>query len=98
VLSTLTLFGTGIVLLVSPHRGLVLGLHKASFVVWFGACSIHVLGYLLRTLRDALEHRVAGEAARLIVVCAAIGVGVIVAAATYPLASPWFHGGLGPHR
>jgi hypothetical protein len=47
VLSTLTLFGTGVALVVSPHRGAVLGLHKAS-VLWFGACSLHVLAYGLR--------------------------------------------------
>src|ERR1700686_3653226 len=36
VLSTATLFATGVILLAVPHRGVVLGLHKASFVAWFG--------------------------------------------------------------
>jgi hypothetical protein len=94
VLSTLTLFGSGVLLLASPHRGAILGLHKASFVVWFGACGIHVLAYGLRTLRHLLAGRVAGETLRLALLVAAIGVGVIVAAATYPLAAPWLHGAL----
>lgn len=92
VLSTLTLFGSGVLLLAGPHRGTVLGLHKASFVVWFGACGIHVLAYLLRTFRHLLAGRVAGEQARVAVVLAAIGFGVVIAIATYPLAAPWLHG------
>jgi len=39
VLSTLTLFTTGVLLIASPQRGTVLGLHKASFVVWVIACA-----------------------------------------------------------
>ena len=36
----------------SPHRGgASLGLHKASFIVWFGAMSIHVLAYVLKIPR-----------------------------------------------
>ena len=51
VLSTVILFGTGVALLAVPHRGAVLGLHKASFIVWFGAMTIHVLAYTLRALK-----------------------------------------------
>ena len=48
VASTLALFGTGVLLVVmQPQRGFVVGLHKASFVVWFGAMAIHVLGHVL---------------------------------------------------
>jgi hypothetical protein len=94
VLSTLTLFGSGVLLLASPHRGAILGLHKASFVVWFGACGIHVLAYVLRTFRDLVGERVAGGRARLTLAFVAIGAGTAVAVATYPLAAPWLHGGL----
>jgi hypothetical protein len=94
VLSTLTLFGSGVLLLASPHRGAILGLHKASFVVWFGACGVHVLAYALRTLRHLVAGRVAGETLRIALVVAAIGVGLIAALATYPLAAPWLHGAL----
>jgi hypothetical protein len=95
VLSTLTLFGTGVLLIASPHRGLVLGLHKASFVVWFGACSIHVLAYTLPALRRLGGSGLGGERLRLALVAAAVGIGVAVAAGTYPLAGPWLHGAVG---
>jgi hypothetical protein len=49
VFSTLMLFASGVGLVVfGPGHPLVVGLHKASFVVWFGATSIHVLAYALR--------------------------------------------------
>ena len=42
-------FATGVALLVvGPGGGIVLGLHKASFVIWGGAFAIHVLAYALR--------------------------------------------------
>ena len=94
VLSTLTLFGTGVLLVASPHRGAVLGLHKASFVVWFGACSVHVLAYALRTLRGLAARRLSGEQVRLVLVVGALAAGAVVAIATYPLAAPWLHGTL----
>ena len=97
VLSTLTLFGTGVGLLASPHRGLLLGLHKASFIVWFGACAIHVLVYVLRTFRRLLEPRVSGEAMRVAAAVSAIAVGVVIAAVTYRYASPWLDGRV-PHH
>jgi hypothetical protein len=92
VLSTLTLFGSGVLLLVNPHRGLVLGLHKASFLVWFGACSMHVLAYALRAVRNVVDSRVGGGPLRIALVLAALGAGLLVAVATYPLAAPWLHG------
>ena len=92
VLTTLTLFGSGVALLVSPHRGAALGLHKASFVVWFGACAIHVFGYGLRTVRRLAAAAPAGDALRLGLVVAALVAGVAVAVETYPLAAPWLHG------
>jgi len=94
VLSTLTLFGTGVLLVASPHRGAILGLHKASFVVWFGACGIHVLAYALRTFRHLVAGRIPGGRVRLAIVLAAIAAGTVVAIGTYPLASPWLHGAL----
>ena len=44
VASTAALFGTGVLLvLIHPRDGLFIGLHKASFIVWFGAMGVHVL-------------------------------------------------------
>ena len=94
VLSTLTLFGSGLSLLAAPHRGAVLGLHKASFVVWFGACAIHVLAYALRTLRRLAGGRIGGDGLRVALVLTALVGGVAVAVMTYPMAGPWIHGSL----
>ena len=58
------LFGTGVVLLAldQPH-GTLVGLHKASFLVWAGAFGLHVLGHLLR-LPQLWRRRVPGLALR----------------------------------
>jgi hypothetical protein len=95
VASTLVLFGTGVLLLAVPHRGLVLDLHKASFIVWFGAMTIHVLTYAARAGRNLLaeleRRRTDGRLYRFALAALALGVGLATAAATYPLADPWFH-------
>jgi hypothetical protein len=94
VLSTVVLFATGVALIVSPHRGLLLGLHKASFIVWFFATSIHVLAYLARTLRfdrDEWLARQPGRGPRLVLLVVAMAAGLVVAVAAYPHARPWFH-------
>ncbi len=95
VLSTLTVFGSGVALLAFPHRGLVLSLHKASFIVWFGAMSIHVLAYTPRLARrlfaDLAAPRSAGRAYRIALAAIALGFGLATAVMTYPLADPWLH-------
>ena len=53
IASTAGVFGTGIALAVTGPAGRQpwLFLHKASFVIWFGAMTIHVLAYLPRLPR-----------------------------------------------
>jgi hypothetical protein len=95
VLSTLLLFGTGVALVASPARGAVLGLHKASFVVWFAAMTVHVLLYAYRVGRHLLveaARRVRGRGYRLALVVVAVVAGLFVAVAAYPQAKPWFNG------
>jgi hypothetical protein len=55
ILSSLIVVGTGLGLLaVRPgDGGLLLLAHKASFIVWVGATSIHVLGHLLEAARES---------------------------------------------
>lgn len=100
VASSLAVIGTGIGLLaVRPGDGPVLFLHKASFVIWFGAMAIHVLGHLWQAGRStAAEYRrMPTRAARrrrawrsgAIVLSLLAGVGL--AAALLPTASPWTH-------
>jgi hypothetical protein len=86
VLSTIVLFGTGVALLaVDETHGTLVGLHKASFIVWFGATTIHVLAHLPTVLR-ALRARVPALGVRLGLAAAAVGVGLVVATATLPAA------------
>ena len=56
VVSTVTVFASGIALLaVHPgHGSKLLLLHKASFVIWFGATTVHVLAYLGPALQRSL--------------------------------------------
>lgn len=93
VVSTLTLFGTGVALLLVPHRGPLLLAHKASFIVWFGATSIHVLAHVLGSARNVLAdlrgRRVPGAGLRFGLTALALLAGVGIAGATYSLATPW---------
>jgi hypothetical protein len=95
VLSTLFLFGTGIAMLaVKPGGGVLLGLHKASFIVWIAATGIHVLAYLPTLPRLAAADlkrtaRLPSGRLRFGLVVASVAVGTIFAAATLHLATPW---------
>jgi len=86
VASTIFLFGTGVALLALDRTsGTIVGLHKASFLVWFGATGVHVLAYLLRLPR-LLAARVPGLAVRVVLVAAAVLSGVAIATMTLPKA------------
>lgn len=80
VLSTLLVLGTGIALLAAgaPYGGIVLLLHKASFVVWGPLFGIHVLAYLWRIPRLVAASAVAQRA--LVLGFFVLGVGGAVAA------------------
>lgn len=84
VASTIVLFGTGVYLLaVHETQGTAVGLHKASFVVWFVATSIHVLARLM-PMSEALRARYPGLALRLGLVAVTLVAGAAVATATLP--------------
>ena len=86
VASTVVLFASGVALLAPDERhGAIAGLHKASFVVWFGAMSLHVLTRLPRLL-GALGDRVPGLALRLGLAGASLVAGAVLATATLPAA------------
>jgi hypothetical protein len=52
VASTLTLFGSGVALIVAgPGGGLLRTVHTFSFVVWGVLMIVHVLAYFTRVLR-----------------------------------------------
>ena len=97
VCSTIGLFATGVALLaLGPRGGIVLGLHKASFLVWFGATSVHVLAYALR-LRGLVRadwsrsSRANGAYLRSALLAGSLVLGVTLALFTLQYAGPWLH-------
>ena len=72
------------------RRDVVLGLHKTSFLVWFGVMSVHVLVYAPRLPR-LLFSRGRQAGARIGLVAGSLLAGAALAAATYSLAGPWIH-------
>jgi hypothetical protein len=98
VVLTAGVLGTGIVLLVNPGAGRSqwLFLHKATFVLWLVAMTLHVLGHLIETARLAprdfyrrTRSQIRGAGARQWVLVAAIGVGVVLAVAIAPSIGSW---------
>jgi hypothetical protein len=86
VLSTLVLFGTGVVLLVLDQtEGTVVGLHKASFIVWVGATGLHVLAHAHKLPR-LVRARARGALLRIALVAGAVVAGALLAVATLPAA------------
>jgi hypothetical protein len=87
VVVTVLMLGSGVALVLAPHTGgsQMLFIHKASFVLWFGAMVIHVLGHLLETTRLApldlarrTRSQVAGASARQWTVVVSLVVGVVI--------------------
>jgi hypothetical protein len=98
VVLTVAVLGTGIALLLSPTTGRSqwLFLHKATFVLWLGAMTLHVLGHLLDTARLAprdfywrTRAQVHGASARQWLVVGAVAIGGILALAAIPKIGPW---------
>jgi hypothetical protein len=86
VATTAALFGTGVALLVRDEtQGVLVGLHKASFIIWVAATIIHVLAHALDGLA-ALRRRVPGLLGRLGIVTAVLAAGCALAVATLPSA------------
>ena len=88
VVLTTCLFASGIALLFAGpglHPELLL-VHKASFVLWFGAMAVHVLGHLLDTARLApkdfywrTRRQVEGAGARQWAVAVSLAFGALLA-------------------
>jgi hypothetical protein len=95
-LSTLVVFGTGVALIVvGPAGGILVGLHKASFLVWFFATAVHVLAHVRRLLPPVRP--VSGATARRAVLVASLAAGVVLAAATVRYSDSWVHWFAGAH-
>ena len=86
VLSTVVVFGTGVALLaVDQTHGTLVGLHKASFVVWAGAFGLHVLWHA-PSMPRLLRTRIPGTSMRVAVVAVSVLVGAVLATVTLPAA------------
>ena len=102
IAATLVVFGTGVALLaVGPQGGFLVGLHKASFVVWFFVTAVHVLAHLRSIPRLVgadwrgrpvpSETHVPGTAWRRLLLAGSIVAGAVLAIATVRYAHPWMH-------
>jgi hypothetical protein len=99
IVTSLAVLGSGVLLGVAgPGRGPWLFLHKASFVLWFGCMSLHVLWYVWRLPRillgtpgsaGAARIAVAGGGVRWLLVGAALAGGLAIALLTIHLVAPW---------
>ena len=102
VVLTASLMGSGLLAYFWHHSGhydQLMLLHKASFVLWFGTTTIHVLGHLGETLRHGGEdwvrrrrREVPGSLARQLLVAAALLLGVYLAWWVYPSVAQWTRG------
>ena len=102
VLLTAVMMGSGIALVLVPHstRSQLLFVHKASFVLWFGAMTIHVLGHLVDTARLApadlvacTRRQVSGAGARLWLQAGALVAGVVLGIVMLPTVTTWVTSG-----
>ena len=102
IILTAVVFGTGIALLLGPQsfRTQMLELHRISFILWFGAMTIHVLGHVVETARVAprdwmrrTRGQVDGAGARQWALAASLVLGLILAVAVVPQVGPWLQGG-----
>lgn len=86
VVSTICLFATGVWLLaVDRTQGMLVGLHKASFVVWLGALGLHVLTRIW-SLPSVLRRRESGAVLRVAAIGGTLALGVVLATLTLPAA------------
>lgn len=96
VASTVVLFVTGVELWLFGRQfgGVWLRAHQLSFIIWFAATGVHVLGYLVRAPLLAVGDfrpgmAVPGGAARRYAVGAALLLGLVLAIATTQYATPF---------
>jgi len=108
VVSTVVLLASGVALVATgpAWRHRLLLLHKASFILWFGAMTVHVLGHVTDTARMAprdwvrrTRGDVAGAGARQWTIVVSLVVGILLGilmvgrAATWLAAGPTFRAG-----
>jgi hypothetical protein len=105
VVLTVVVLASGVaLLLVGPTwRSSLLFVHKVSFVLWFGAMAIHVLGHLADTARLAPQdwvrrtgREVAGAGLRPWTIASSLAVGILLGLLLLGRVGPWLAST--PHR
>jgi hypothetical protein len=98
VVLTLILLASGVVLMFAGQSWmpLLLKVHKASFVLWFGAMAVHVLGHVAEVVRvgprDWLSRgrrEVGGAAARQWLIAASLTMGAVLGVLLLSRVGPW---------
>ena len=95
VVLTIVLFVSGVALAIAGrHDNTLYAIHKLSFIAWFGAMTIHVLGHVLSLPRVASRDwrpgaPIAGSRTRRLAVIGAVALGLALAVAVYPLLPAW---------
>lgn len=89
--------GVGLVLLPHSQRQLLFFVHRSSFVLWFFAMAVHVVGHLAETVRLAprdwwlrTRRQVKGASARQWIVVWSLVAGMILGAMVLPYGYNWF--------
>ncbi|HEY3832261.1 MAG TPA: hypothetical protein VGO03_08210 [Acidimicrobiia bacterium] len=78
-LLTVLVLASGVILIVEGHGGQWFFVHKASFILWFAAMTVHVLGHIVETLRIApLDYTRAAALRRAGVRRAVLAVAIVV--------------------
>ena len=97
IVTSVAVLGTGIILgIVGPGNGQWMFLHKASFILWFGVMTIHVLNYAPRLPRilwsrpaDGGTVGAAGGSVRWLALLMSLAVGIVIAALALHLSTKW---------
>jgi anti-anti-sigma regulatory factor len=103
---TVAVVGTGIAMLLGPAslRQQFLFLHKATFILWIAAMTVHVLGHIIDTARLApkdfywrTRRQIRGAGARQWALVGALCLGVLLAITVAPKVGPWRAGRVPTH-
>jgi hypothetical protein len=95
VVLTVVLLASGVALLFARGSGLslLLKVHKASFILWFGTMTIHVLGHLADVVRfaprDWMRRDVGGAGIRQWLIAASLAIGALADVLVLSRMGPW---------
>ena len=102
VIATVVVFATGVALLFTGpgSRGVLLPLHKVSFIVWLAVTALHVLGHLAelpaalaadRRAERAWDDHGSGRGARALLIAGALVGGLVIALLAESGFGAWSH-------